>query len=128
MERERQIIKYENVLYLGKAHDGDAFTISISQSDPPLVYVEGYIKLKPGNLKKRHSWVFDPAIQTAYEVAQLDSLKDLGLKNLEHLEKIPWESIEYYGYEVTPDEIAAKKQAPFALSDSALEPIRQKIK
>jgi hypothetical protein len=118
---ERKIIKYENVMYLGTDYNGNAFTFSQTEG-PPLVYVEGYIKLKPDNLTKRHHWVFDPENQIAYEVAQFESLKNLAVR-----EMIPWDSIEYYGYEVTTDEISARKQAPFVLSDSALEPIRRKI-
>jgi hypothetical protein len=76
---ERQIIKYENVLYLGKDYDGDALTFYLAEG-PPLVYVEGYIKLKPDNLMKRHHWIFDPENKTAYDVARFESLKNLGVR------------------------------------------------
>jgi hypothetical protein len=118
----RQIIEYHKVQYLGGVCDGNALSLS-QEPDPPLVYVEGYIKLKPGNLMKRHRWVFDPEKQIAYEVAQLESLKNLGVR-----ETVPWDNVEYYGYEVTADEISETKQLRFVLSDSDLEPILEKIK
>ena len=117
---ERQIIMYENVMYLGADYRGNAFTLS--QQEDHLVYVEGYVKLKPDDLIKRHHWVFDPERQVAYEAAQFKSLKTLGVRK-----KISWDMIEYYGYEVTAKEISEVKQPGFVLSDSDLEPIRKKI-
>ena len=116
---ERLIIKYDRVKYLGGACDGNALTFS-QMTD--VVYVEGYIKIKPDNLTMRHRWAFDPELKTAYEVAQLESLTNLGVQ-----EVVPWDSIEYYGYEVTVDEISEMKQPPFALLDSDLAPILKKM-
>lgn len=77
---ERKIVEYRKVKYIGHA-DADGDAIGHYRSMPQsLEYIEGYIRLGLGRF--RHSWVFDPREQVAYEVRKAKHLKELGFGEL----------------------------------------------
>jgi len=129
----RKIIEYHNVVYQPKVEQfldagasschKNAFNFAIT-SDDPLVYVEGYVKLKPRNLIMGHAWVVEQDKTCAYELCQ-----NLGLKvsGLALGETIPWGSVEYHGCEITKEEMLEKGRPPVLL-DRDLALILEKIK
>lgn|GEM_PF-3769187 len=139
-EGERKIIEYRNVKYKPKrtpdagvsrvGYPADAF--KVGKHDHSFVYVEGYVKLKPSNTRYRHSWVFvrDSNPKVAYEMG--DELENLYNRqggepiNWGNGDTIPWNNIEYHGYEITEAEIK-NAEKPHVLPDADLRPILEKI-
>jgi hypothetical protein len=121
MDGARKIILFEKVKYIpnenAPSECNNAFLMATQ--DAFLVYVEGFIKVKrtDGDERRRHTWVFDPEINIAYEVKQL-SISDLTLG-----EMIPGDRVAYYGYKIVEEEMAAGLRNRFVLSDDDLLPI-----
>lgn len=126
MRHERTINEYRNVKYQPRdtpdRHTWEAFNF-VGRDEGPLVYVEGYVKFKPSNTKFRHSWAFDPANGTGFELGfdRGEMLNDLKIG-----ESVPWSRVEYHGYEISKEEMK-KTERPPVLSDSDLNPILKKL-
>lgn len=127
MKHERSITEYRRVKYQPRAMPdklsaGTGHTFLFARTDEEsLVYVEGYIKMKPSNMRICHSWVFDPDNRIRYELDRLEALK-----GLENGESVLWDLVEDHGHEIAKEEMQ-KAGRPPVLSDSDPDPIWKKL-
>jgi hypothetical protein len=120
VRHERTINEYRSVKY--EPDILDAFTRVLIDTGR-LVYVEGCVKLKPCNMRFRHSWVFDPTNGTGLELGFRGGM----LNDLKIGEFVPWSRVEYHGYEITKEEMKKTERPSRVVSESDLDLIWKKL-